>query len=71
MQGFQDVFISCGRKDSLAFVDQLNRRLVALVLDVWFDFDDIPVGVDYQKQIWHRGSVAGLSSPGIARPLSE
>jgi hypothetical protein len=51
MQGFQDVFISYGRKDSLTFADQLNRRLVALDLVVWFDFDDIPVGVDYQKQI--------------------
>jgi TIR domain len=51
MQGFQDVFISYGRKDSLTFADQLNRRLVALGLVVWFDFDDIPVGVDYQKQI--------------------
>jgi TIR domain len=51
MQELQDVFISYGRKDSLEFAANLNRRLVDRGLMVWFDFDDIPVGVDYQKQI--------------------
>jgi WD40 repeat protein len=51
MQAFQDIFISYGRKDSLDFAAKLNHRLVDRGLVVWFDFDDIPVGVDYQKQI--------------------
>jgi WD40 repeat protein len=51
MQSFQDVFISYGRADSKAFAAKLNRRLVELGFTVWFDFDDIPLGVDYQKQI--------------------
>ena len=51
MPGVQDVFISYGRKDSLEFAAKLNRRLVDRGCVVWFDFDDIPVGVDYQKQI--------------------
>ena len=51
MQGFQDAFISYGRKDSLDFAAKLNRRLVDRGFMVWFDFDAIPVGVDYQKQI--------------------
>ncbi|MDX2217003.1 MAG: TIR domain-containing protein [Oculatellaceae cyanobacterium bins.114] len=51
MQTFQDAFISYGREDSKSFAAQLNRRLVDHGLTVWFDFDDIPLGVDYQKQI--------------------
>jgi WD40 repeat protein len=51
VQPFQDVFISYGRRDSLEFAAKLNRHLVDRGLNVWFDFDDIPVGVDYQKQI--------------------
>jgi hypothetical protein len=51
MQAFQDVFISYGRRDSLEFAAKLNRSLVDRGLNVWFDFDDIPGGVDYQKQI--------------------
>ena len=51
MQDFQDIFISYGRKDSLAFAARLNRRLTDRGFSVWFDFDDIPLGVDYQKQI--------------------
>jgi WD40 repeat protein len=51
MQDFQDVFISYGRRDSKTFAVELNRRLVDRGLTVWFDFDDIPLGVDYQKQI--------------------
>jgi len=51
MNPFQDVFISYGRADSRDFAAQLNQRLIAAGLEVWFDFDDIPLGVDYQKQI--------------------
>ena len=51
MQGFQDAFISYGRADSKTFAAKLNKRLVDLGFIVWFDFEDIPLGVDYQKQI--------------------
>ncbi|AFY38534.1 putative Chase2 sensor protein [[Leptolyngbya] sp. PCC 7376] len=51
MNPLQDVFISYGRADSLGFAAKLNQRLVEAGLEVWFDFDDIPLGVDYQKQI--------------------
>ncbi|MBW4522415.1 MAG: TIR domain-containing protein [Scytolyngbya sp. HA4215-MV1] len=51
MNQFQDAFISYGRADSKAFAKRLNDRLVAEGLEVWFDFDDIPLGVDYQNQI--------------------
>lgn len=51
MNPFQDAFISYGRADSKHFAKTLNDRLVAEGLTVWFDFDDIPLGVDYQKQI--------------------
>ncbi|NER78789.1 MAG: TIR domain-containing protein, partial [Leptolyngbya sp. SIO1D8] len=51
MNLFQDAFISYGRTDSRAFAAKLNQRLIEEGLEVWFDFDDIPFGVDYQKQI--------------------
>ncbi len=51
MNSFQDAFISYGRKDSKAFVARLNQRLLAAGLEIWFDFDDIPLGVDFQNQI--------------------
>jgi WD40 repeat protein len=51
MQDFQDIFISYGRRDSLEFASRLNRRLIDRGFTVWFDYDDIPLGVDYQKQI--------------------
>lgn len=51
MQDFQDAFISYGRADSKTFAAKLNKRLVNLGFIVWFDFEDIPLGVDYQKQI--------------------
>lgn len=51
MNPFQDAFISYGRADSKAFAQKLNHRLVEQGLEVWFDFDDIPLGVDYQRQI--------------------
>ncbi len=51
MNAFQDAFISYGRIDSKQFAKQLNDRLVELGYEVWFDFEDIPLGVDYQRQI--------------------
>ncbi|MGF1521376.1 MAG: toll/interleukin-1 receptor domain-containing protein [Leptolyngbyaceae cyanobacterium] len=51
MPDFQDAFISYGRADSKAFAAKLNQRLLEAGLKSWFDMDDIPVGVDYQKQI--------------------
>ncbi|ESA32550.1 wd40 repeat-containing protein [Leptolyngbya sp. Heron Island J] len=47
----QDVFISYGRADSRQFARQINDYLIKAGLAVWFDFDDIPLGVDYQNQI--------------------
>ena len=51
MTVFQDAFISYGRLDSKAFAAKLNERLIAAGLNVWYDFEDIPLGVDYQNQI--------------------
>ena len=51
MNTFQDAFISYGRADSKQFAKNLNDRLVSLGHAIWFDFEDIPLGVDYQKQI--------------------
>ncbi|HBB36066.1 MAG TPA: histidine kinase [Cyanobacteria bacterium UBA8803] len=46
-----DAFISYGRADSKAFATKLHDRLVEQGFRVWFDQNDIPLGVDYQKQI--------------------
>jgi WD40 repeat protein len=51
MDVFQDVFISYGRADSKAFAIQLHQALLRRGLKVWFDQNDIPLGVDYQNQI--------------------
>jgi len=51
MKNFFDVFISYGRADSKDFATKLNERLIAQGLNVWFDQDDIPLGVDFQEQI--------------------
>lgn len=51
MSGFQDAFISYGRADSKAFAEKLNQRLLQAGLRSWFDMEDIPIGVDYQRQI--------------------
>ncbi len=51
MNDFQDAFISYGRADSKAFATQLYAQLLKQGLQVWFDQNDIPLGVDYQKQI--------------------
>ena len=51
MAEYQDLFISYGRADSKEFAQRLYDRLRSQGLEVWFDFADIPLGVDYQKQI--------------------
>lgn len=51
MNSFQDVFISYGRADSKAFALQLYENLTQKGLKVWFDFENIPLGVDFQNQI--------------------
>jgi len=51
MNQFFDVFISYGRADSLGFAIKVHARLIEQGFKVWFDKEDIPLGVDYQKQI--------------------
>ena len=51
MSQLQDVFISYGRADSKEFARKLHDLLIQQGLEVWFDFEDIPLGVDYQNQI--------------------
>ncbi len=46
-----DVFISYGRAESKAFAIKLHDRLVEKGYDIWFDQNDIPLGVDFQNQI--------------------
>ncbi|MEG4484343.1 TIR domain-containing protein [Microcoleus sp. D2_18a_B4] len=46
-----DAFISYGRADSLAFGRKLYDRLKEEGLNIWFDQNDIPLGVDFQNQI--------------------
>jgi len=46
-----DAFISYGRADSLAFGRKLYDRLREEGLNIWFDQNDIPLGVDFQNQI--------------------
>ncbi|MEM7062316.1 MAG: TIR domain-containing protein [Cyanobacteria bacterium P01_B01_bin.77] len=48
---FRDAFISYGRADSKAFALKLYERLTDHGLGVWFDFENIPLGVDFQNQI--------------------
>ncbi|NET06178.1 MAG: TIR domain-containing protein [Symploca sp. SIO2B6] len=51
MKSFFDTFISYGRRDSKAFATKLHHRLIQWGLRVWFDQNDIPLGVDFQNQI--------------------
>ncbi|NEP61830.1 MAG: toll/interleukin-1 receptor domain-containing protein, partial [Symploca sp. SIO2G7] len=46
-----DAFISYGRADSKAFAIKLQTCLAEQGFHVWFDFNDIPLGVDFQNQI--------------------
>jgi hypothetical protein len=48
---FKDVFISYGRRHSLAFARKLFYRLNSFGYSVWFDMNDIPIGVDFQEEI--------------------
>lgn len=51
MNNFKNAFISYGRADSKAFATKLHQRLIEAGLDIWFDQNDIPLGVDFQNQI--------------------
>jgi len=51
MNSFKDAFISYGRADSKDFATKLHQRLVEADLKIWFDQNDIPLGVDFQNQI--------------------
>ncbi|NER24798.1 MAG: TIR domain-containing protein [Symploca sp. SIO1C2] len=46
-----DAFISYGRADSKAFATKLQACLAEQGFNAWFDFNDIPLGVDFQNQI--------------------
>ncbi len=46
-----DAFISYGRADSKDFATKLQAHLNEQGLKVWFDFNNIPLGVDFQNQI--------------------
>src|SRR5919199_1134876 len=51
MNNLFDAFISYGRADSLAFGRKLYERLLKVGFKIWFDQNDIPLGVDFQNQI--------------------
>ncbi|WP_338791806.1 TIR domain-containing protein [Bernardetia sp. MNP-M8] len=48
---FNDVFISYGRAESKAFATKLCEQLTEKGYKVWFDQNNIPLGVDFQHQI--------------------
>lgn len=48
---FFDGFISYGRADSKSFAAQLQKDLNEAGFNMWFDQNDIPLGVDFQNQI--------------------
>lgn len=50
-QDYNNVFISYGRRHSLAFASKLTNALGAKEITSWFDMNDIPLGVDFQEQI--------------------
>ena len=51
MSQYYDAFISYGRADSKAFATQLYNDLTEAGFKIWFDQNDIPLGVDFQNQI--------------------
>ena len=51
MNNLFDAFISYGRADSKAFATKLHARLLEQGSKIWFDQNDIPLGVDFQNQI--------------------
>ncbi|NEP62694.1 MAG: TIR domain-containing protein, partial [Symploca sp. SIO2G7] len=48
---FYDAFISYGRVDSKEFATDLCQQLTRQGFHIWFDQNDIPLGVDFQEQI--------------------
>jgi hypothetical protein len=52
MKNLFNAFISYGRADSKAFATKLHSRLVEQGSKIWFDQNDIPLGVDFQEQIY-------------------
>ena len=46
-----DIFISYGREDSKAFAMRLCGQLRQQGFQIWFDQNNIPLGVDFQRQI--------------------
>lgn len=48
---FFDGFISYGRADSKSFAAKLQTDLSEAGFNIWFDQNDIPLGVDFQNQI--------------------
>ena len=48
---FFDGFISYGRADSKSFAAKLQTSLSEAGFNIWFDQNDIPLGVDFQNQI--------------------
>lgn len=51
MRTYNDIFISYGRRHSKDFATKLHNSLVDRGFGVWFDQNDIPLGVDFQAQI--------------------
>ena len=51
MNNIKNAFISYGRADSKAFATKLHQRLIEAGFNIWFDQNDIPLGVDFQNQI--------------------
>jgi hypothetical protein len=48
---FNHAFISYGRADSKIFATKLYNYLIEKGYKIWFDQNDIPLGVDFQEQI--------------------
>ncbi|WP_354636019.1 TIR domain-containing protein [Planktothricoides raciborskii] len=51
MTKFYNAFISYGRADSKEFATKLYNCLTSAGFNIWFDQNDIPLGVDFQNQI--------------------
>ncbi len=51
MNEYYNAFISYGRADSKTFATKLYEKLTETGLKIWFDQNDIPLGVDFQHQI--------------------
>jgi hypothetical protein len=51
MSNFFDAFISEDRANSKAFATKLHARLLKQGLRVWFDQNDIPLGVVSEKTL--------------------